>query len=287
MRIIATMPIRNEDWALGVSTRVALTWCDELVVLNHASTDRSLDIIGDVSREHPGRVILINETDATWHEMTHRQRMLDTARMRGASHVAIVDADEILTGNLIGSIRAHIEALPAHRIMQLPGYNLRGGIDRYHANGIWGHRKFSVVFCDRPELTWRGDRFHHREPMGAVLSPYMPIPHGSGGVMHLWGASERRLRAKHFAYCLTERMRWPEKPVSDIRRLYSLAVHGSADEPASTWHYRDVPAEWWEPYSGIMHHLHIDAEPWQEQYCRAAVAVQPQLADGLDTFGVI
>src|SRR4051812_45523687 len=115
-------------------------------------------------------------------------------------------------------------------ILQLPGYNLRHGTAFYHANGVWGNRWFSTAFQDDPRLGWAGDRFHHREPMGVKLQPYRPIQQGDGGVMHLWGASERRLTAKHALYKLSERLRWPEKPIAEIDRMYSLALKGDPRE---------------------------------------------------------
>ena len=60
--------------------------------------------------------------------------------------------------------------------------------------------------------------------------------------MHLWGVSEKRLVAKHALYKLTERIRWPEKPVEEIDQMYSWAIHGAANygTPA-TWQYAQVP----------------------------------------------
>ena len=95
------MPARNEAWCIGLSARVALLWCDELVILNHASTDETVDIVAELQREHPSRVHLISVPVDTWTEMEHRQMLLDRARMAGATHIAIVDADEILTGDLL------------------------------------------------------------------------------------------------------------------------------------------------------------------------------------------
>jgi len=36
--------------------------------------------------------------------MEHMQRLLAHDRIRCATHVSIIDADEILTGNLVGSL---------------------------------------------------------------------------------------------------------------------------------------------------------------------------------------
>ena len=290
MKLVAIMPVRNEAWVLGLSARAALMWCDELVIGLHACTDDSERIAAEVSAEHAGRVTVIDLAGDVWAEMVHRQQLLETARSRGASHVAIVDADEILTGSILRDIRGVAEKMELVSIMQLPGYNLRGGIEKYHATGIWSDRWFGCIFRDDPQLNWQGDRFHHREPMGQNLRLNRPFQQDQGGLMHLWGASERRLRAKHAHYKVTERVRWPEKSVSHIEELYSLAIHGSPREEFGrphSWQYRDVPAAWWEPYQALMGNLDINAEPWQEREVRRAVETHGAAHfAGLDLFGV-
>ena len=292
MKIVGLCPARNEDWVLALSARVALMWCDELIILVHASEDRTAAIASELSCEFPGRVWVSFEQDPNWDEMTHRERLLQGARQRGATHIAIVDADEILTGNLLPSIRTYVETLPAGHILQLPGYNLRGSIDRYHSNGIWGNRMFSMVFRDQPSASWRGDQFHHREPFGMPNIPCQPVRQGQGGVMHLWGANERRLIAKHASYKVTELVRWPYKPIREIDRMYNLAIHASASNgtrfAVRDWEYADVPTAWWEPYADLMHHLNLTEVPWQEAAVRAIVAEHGrEKFAGLDLYGVV
>lgn len=290
MRLIATIPVRNEDWCLALSARVALEWCDALVILDHASTDRTPEIITDLIAEYPGRVYRYREDSPSWDEMRHRQHMLEMARGAGATHIAIVDADEIISGNCINAARCAADECIAGYVAQLPGVNLRGGLGRYHANGLWANRWFSTAFKDAPTLHWAGDGYHHREPHGGKprLHPFKPMAHGGGGVIHMWGASERRLRAKHQLYKITERLRFPRKPVEDIDKLYNLwrspedcRAYGDTE-----WHYASVPAEWWEPYAKWMQYLDVDAEPWQTAEVRRLVREYGREAfSGLDLFG--
>lgn len=292
MKLIGLMPCRNEDWVLGLSARVALMWCDELVMLNHESRDRTHSIIRGIEeefgyKEDGGRVTYLAASGA-WHEMKHRQEMLRRSREFGATHIAIIDADEILTGNFLSTIRSNIESFPQGSILQLPGYNLRGSLNQYHSNGIWGRRWFSLAFRDHSLVRWEGDTFHRREPLG--VGPCVRMgEQGTGGVMHLWGVSERRLRAKHALYKLTERLRWPQKAVQDIDRMYSWAIHGrpEAGDGRDRWTFAQVPEHWWKPYEHLMHYLNVDADPWQEAECRRLVAEHSaaQFA-GLDLFDV-
>ncbi len=275
MKIVGLCAARNEDWVIGLSLRVALSWCDNVVVLVHASTDRTEAIVREIAREYSPRVLVLVDNEPIWDEMRHRQFMLSSARAIGGTHFAIVDADEILTANLLHVIREYVKHCPPGHILELPGYNLRHGLDQFHANGIWGNRRFSLAFADRYDLNWGGDRFHHREPMtssaGNKLRPWCIVPQGKGGLLHLWGADERRLIAKHAAYRISERLRWPDKPVAQIEAMYSLSTDGDAACPAARWAFAPVPREWWCAYRDWMPYLDLGKVPWQESWCNAMI----------------
>lgn len=304
MKLVGLMPVRNEDWILGLSARVALQWCDALVIRVHGSTDRSWQIVEELKQE--GVVIAINDEHDMWNEMHHRQSMLHFARLNGATHIAMIDADEILTANLLTKndnaagpqqgrpfIRSLVEGLGPGQMLELPGYNLRGSLQRYHCNGLWGERWFAVAFKDCPEANWQGDTFHHREPFGVQWRKVRPIQQGQGGVMHLWGASERRLTAKHALYKVTERIRYPDKPVIDIELMYNLwrspaDVRLWHNYPQGTWQFAQTPEAWWN------HHLDEDeamldtgVPPWQEAEVKRLVDQYGRFNfAGLDLFGV-
>lgn len=301
MKIIATMPCRNEDWCLGLTLRAVLMWADAVVVLDHASTDDTPRIIQDVDREYPGRVFGLQVPDPTWYEMAHRQAMLQFARGAGATHVAIVDADEVLTGNLLFTIRDSIANLAEGRLLQLPwtclapGVGLMGlpGISKYYSAGVWGTNWVTMAFSDLAHYGWAtrdGYDFHHRHPIGSMpIGAVRPCEQGQGGLMHLQFSSRRRLKAKQALYKITEVLRWPERCDTAEKRaaidaMYDRAVYES--EPASTAR-ADVPAAWWAQHHQLLHHLRLDAEPWQEAAVRLTVHEHGrEKFQGLDLFGV-
>ena len=286
-KLIGLMPVRNEAWILGFSARVALMWCDELVIRGHGCTDATFGIVSDLVADYTGRVHWIYDTEDTWNEMSHRQNMLNTARLHGATHVAIIDADEVLTANLALTMR-HIATEASSHMVQLPLYNLRGSALRYHANGLWGNRIVSVAFKDDSALAWTGDKFHAREPVGKKLVGFQPVAQGEGGVLHYWGSSERRLAAKCALYKITERLRWPDKDVRQIEFTYNQWQRGSIGENPSGWTYNEVPDAWVAPYKDLMaKYLDVDAEPWQIAECQRLVAEHGrETFKGLDLFGV-
>jgi glycosyl transferase family 2 len=294
MNLVGMMPVRNEDWVLGLSARVALQWCDRLVILNHASTDRTEEIIQELRAEYGHRVLYITHHRTHWNEMDDRDWMLTFARANGsetgATHLAIIDADEILTANLLGGIREQVANLRTNQMLMLPGYNLRGSLDLYHLNGLWGQRQFSTAFKDVNTAAWKGDTFHHREPHGVKWEHLCMVRQGQGGTMHLWGASLRRLRAKHALYKVRERLQFPDKAVSGIEYTYNQWRDGRPDrkDTPNTWTFAETPMEWMGPYRPtIAEHLHMFDIPWQEEEVHKLVREYgSERFKGLDLFGL-
>lgn len=309
------MPVRNEDWILGFSLRVALKWCDTVIVLAHACTDETVAILRATGAA-PDRLVWSTSEDPRWDEMKDRDWMLRRTRdFCGATHVALIDADEVLTANLLPRIRDIVFGTPSGWMLDLPLYNLRTmgdsftavttGIQdgwrqkmifpNYHSNGIWGNRWVATAFQDLPQLNWQGDTFHHREPFGADWRGHRsrPIPQTDGGVLHFWGASERRLRAKHTLYRITERLRWPNKASCEIEYGYDPATNPNSKMAqdlriAGPWTFNAVKPEWIEPYADLMQYLHIDKEPWQiEEVRRLVLEHGAEKFSGLDLLGVV
>jgi hypothetical protein len=292
MRLVSITPARNESWVLGFSLRAMLRWVDEAVVLVHASNDETMDIVQQVQRE-TGRVTIIEESDQAWKEMNHRHRLLEQARCQGATHIAIVDADEVLCSNLWEWARHQTESLPPGSYMQIQMRQLWDGIGEYAVSAPsrhgrmfadWGQSVTTVSFADTPQLHWApkadGYHHHHREPYGARSGASFRIADGSG-LMHLQFADARRLRAKHAAYKIKEALDGI-KPIAEIEAMYNLAILPASVKKAP------VPAEWMAGYKDILGHLKLGEVPWHEQWCRERVAeFGATRFSGLNLFGVV
>jgi hypothetical protein len=288
------MPARNEEWVLGLSARALLRWVDHLVILDHCSTDQSRVIEMDLVLDHDEPVTVMYNDEPTWHEMAHRQGLLSTARQLGATHIVTIDADEVVSGNLVPHMRDIVGDIPPGHILQLPWITCRDSIYQQHRTGLWAEQHASAGFVDDPRYHWQqrnGYDFHQRAPMGQPERPFRPIQHSGGGILHLQYSSRRRLLWKQYLYCLTEKLRWPgREPVSEIRKRYAYSVYGAPTRPESgtpsfdlTW----VPPEWWSGYSDLMQYLHLDAEPWQRAECLKILRENPGIGADLDDFGLL
>ncbi len=291
VKIVAIMPVRNEDWIIGLSARALLRWVDELIILDHCSTDESRELEWSVALEHPERVITLTDNDPIWHEMAHRQRMLESARGRGATHIVTVDADEVVSGNLVKHMRLIVEDMPPGMVLQLPWICLRDSIDQCHRTGLWAEQFASAAFVDNPACFWgqrNGYDFHQRAPMGRPEVAFKPVAHAFGGILHLQYSSRRRLLAKQALYKMTEAIRWPERKFGVVNQTYNWSVYGRAESKQAQFDLGPIPSDWWAGYEDLMGYLHVDAEPWQEAECRKLVKEYGRdKFNGLDLFGVV
>lgn len=282
MNLVALMLAKNEQGFIGVSSRVALKWCDNLVVLNHASTDHTQAILDEVSEEHPGRVTVIHSNDAGWPEMHHRHRTLEAARAEGATHIAIVDADEVLVGSSVASVRSSIEKLQSGQYVFTRMHAMWRSIHQYRDdNSVWSNQKGLVfAFKDSPELCWkpRGDyQYHNRPPSGSREGHFF-----DGGIMHLQFSNWSRLIAKHAWYKIIERVQYPDIPISKIEAKYNKAP----DEAGIR--FSPAPVHWWGPHEDLHRYFEPDTQPWQaEEAKRLYIQHGPEMFRGLSLFGVV
>ena len=297
-KVIALTATRNEDWVLGLSLRVSLSYCDAVVITDHCSGDRSGQIIRDVQAEFPERRISVRRSeDEEWREMDVRQEMLDRGRRLGGTHFIIVDADEVPTGNLFADLRAF--ALSPAR----GGYVSLPMISTYHAPGVfrwdgpWGDdSRIPWGFCDAAGLRWKPSHWrlkrssdyqlHRRTPRKAVDRGLMVAGKDAGGLFHLQFVNKTRLQAKAAWYKMIETLRYPGKrSPADLNRLYDWTLR--EDEATQVY---GVPASWWAPYAqkGWLRHFTPDAPSWHASEARNLAARHGlERFSGLDLHGIV
>ncbi len=288
MKLIGLMHVRNEQWILDASLPAALRFVDEIVVLDHDSTDETPHIIDRVGRDHPGRLHVTEWTGRHYNEMGIRQRTLDAGRAAGGTHFFWIDADEILTANIIADARGWIAGLEPGRTLELPWLAMWESPDRYRSDSsVWTNNFKVFAFADHPEIAYRAQRdgydMHQQTPNGARVKPLRPLADQSmGGVMHLQFANRRRLIAKHAWYKMSETVRFPgRKSPAAIDAMYNQALDTNDLRLAR------VAPEWWSSYGDLPDRIRWDDQPWHEaEVLRFWTEHGPGLFDGLDLWGL-
>lgn len=302
MKIVGLMLARSEEWVIGLSLRAALLYCDEVVVLDHHSDDCTPRLVHEIKDQYPGRVGYIIDPTPHWDEMDQRQRTLDVGRERGGTHFVIVDADEVLTSNLLPRARQIVESCPEGRCLALPMVATYHSLSVRRVDWVWGHAsRLTWCFRDNGGLSWRaasdGYQHHQRVPLGAPPRPELAVEGmTAGGVFHLQYVTRRRLEEKAVFYKVMEVVRWPARTsVAELNHKYdwTLREGGSGDPKDTPKDVHHVPDDWWSEYRarGWMRHLNVEAESWQAREARRLWAhYQPQFPErfrGLKTYGVI
>ncbi|MFF4607536.1 glycosyltransferase family 2 protein [Streptomyces sp. NPDC001339] len=289
MNLVGCMLVRNEAWVLDCSVRAALRWCDRVVVVDHASTDDTPELLRRIRAEVGADRLRIESwpDPSRWDEMAQRQRLLELAREVGATHCALVDADEVLTANLLPHIRGWIEALAPGQVLDLPLIPVWR--DLYHFRddeSEWCRHFVSIAVADRPNLHWTpapgdGYQHHHRAPRGAVggMVPTPVVAWEGGGLMHLQWACWERLLWKHRVYKMFEQLRWPDRQrVAELDAKYSRALDERGIRRSK------VPDGWWKGHRPEL--IDLDHTPWYVEECRRLWTENgPEAFAGLNLWG--
>lgn len=285
MKIVGLMLARDEAWCVGLTLPVALSWCDEVVVLDHKSRDATPELVADAAREHPGRVHLVREREAPFHEAAMRQRTLDVARSRGATHCAIIDADEALTANLVPHAREMVAAVGAGDSPAIPMRSPFEGLDRHRVGPRYARQWIPVWFRDDPSLSFAAERdgyhYHARMPVGLRRTYFEALRFGGGGAWHLQSITQRRLAVKSACYKALERAHFPGKrTLEELDAMYDWAV----TDPVVT---EPAPEHWHAGYAALASRLDLSAEPWQLAELRRLLETNPpETFAGLRLHGV-
>lgn len=288
MKLVGMMPVRNEDWVLGLSLRAALLFLDEVVVLDHGSSDRTPELLAAVAAEHPGRIHCLAESDPVWRETGIRNRLLAAARQRGATHLCALDADEVLTGNLLPGIRGRFAALRPGDTLWLPWLSLWRSLDRYRDDESEVARDCWMVlgFRDDPALHYRNNQgeydIHSRRVKGLHGVLRLGRSKADGGVFHLTFANCRRVRVKTAWYKMQETVRYPNlRTAAELNEWYACDLDETGLRTSA------AAPEWWEPYRAWRGEVALDGEPWHESECRQLWQRHgPAAFAGLELWGV-
>lgn len=256
MKLISLTICRDSAWCIEAVVGHALGYCDAAVVLCHACTDGTPDILRSMDRVS---VIEVPGADR-WDEMTHRQATLRLGRAIRGTHFLILDDDEVAAEPMAARMRDVCHKLAPGEVAMMPMVCCWRDLDHYRSDGPgnpFANLHKSTVFADAPYLSWEsrgGYHHHHTHPFGSTQRRFTPAVHRW---MHLQHASWPRLVVKQTWYMAMELLRYGE-----VRANYrgSMSETGLELSP--------IPEGWWPD---VKSKIDLDAPPWQLEDLRRMI----------------
>lgn len=136
-KLIACMPVRNEEWILEKTLGDLSTYVDEIVIVDDGSTDRTPEIIRSFDKvtaihTNPPGTLPFNNGQ----ESTNRNKTLELARSRGAEWILQIDADEMFESR-VGVELPKLLKKGCSAKFQI--CHLWNDIDHFRVDGEWGN----------------------------------------------------------------------------------------------------------------------------------------------------
>jgi glycosyltransferase involved in cell wall biosynthesis len=266
-KLIVICPVRNEDWILNQFCAAASEYADHIIIADHLSQDRSIEI----AQSFP-KVTLVRSENRDFSEAVRRNQLLAKAREFGPENVILsIDADEFLDPRFVSGGGIDIlKGLKVGTRFFFPGINLKPALQLF-----WRARIGAVGFVD--------DGSNHDE---TKLIHFSRIPiiqrsetfkHPDAGLLHLQYADWNRMASKTNWYRVWERINYPEKSSLMIRRRYnhmnvvpSFLLTPSPEEWGAFFGKLDIDSAiaaskasesyWWDPITleMIQRHASLD-----------------------------
>jgi hypothetical protein len=289
MKVIGLMTARNEDWILGLTLRGAMLIADEMIVLDHASTDDTFLIIHEVAQEYPGRIHYQRRDHPVWREATIRQGLLEDGRRLGGTHFWMTDADELVAGNVLPQIRPMWSTLEPGDFISIPWFPIWRSLDRCRRdkNNHWCANRTAYGLRDHPQLRYQARQnrpvcdMHTRTPVSPGRRREYWLNDFNWGVMHFVAAARERLVAKTAWYKMIETVRFADLSAERLNDMY--------DRDLDETDLITIPVDpaWWAPYLPWRRHVHLDRPSWHELDCqRMWREFGPEKFAGLNLWGV-
>lgn len=216
-KVIANVMIQNEALILP---EVHKYWkdypVDEWVFYNDCSTDNTLEVINDLFPDAK----VFNNTDTNFSETRNRGTMFEYSRNANADYVLAIDADELLSANLVANWD---DVLTEEEESQLYWYNVVGSMNwiRQDHSYLENYRTFFVP-VKKALMFNPTDHMYHTPRTPRTMVPV--TQRKDVGVIHLQAINKRYYALKQLWYKHYEVKTW-DKPINYVNAMYDNVVN--------------------------------------------------------------
>ena len=245
MKLIAIMPVRNEEWILRENLKTLSQSCDAIFVADQDSTDCTPEICKEFEKVH-----YLQYGTSTMGSENRRQILLDAARSYdGCNVILAVDADEIATATILDDPNwpLMLNSLQPRESVMLEWLMLWKHPRRYRKDSsVWANRWVHFLFRDDRVTDYAIGNWHEpRVPQAFAENArrFEPVK-----ILHYQFVAWERMLSKQ-AYCrMIELLRSSNAQPVTINQKYVV----TKDE--RNMQVQEVAQEWLDPW------LHIGAD---------------------------
>ena len=259
MKIIALIPIKNEDWILESSLTNISRWADHIIIADQMSTDHSREIC----KKFPKVTLIDNLNEG--HSNKVRWQLLDEARkIEGNNLIVCIDADEILVPDTFANKEVFKKYALGQRF-EIPWIQLWKSPSQYRTDSGWDELTKQFAFIDDRVMDYERSEVINDHTARIPSSP-LPLIHLDSALLHLEYVPFKKSQIKQAWYRCSEliagkrsarRINTTYAPTLDSTQVKTKEVPATWNkgitfpeglaETTSTWH-RETILKWFDQY---------------------------------------
>ncbi len=217
MKIIALVPVKNEEWILPTYISSMKKIADEIIVLDDNSTDSTPSIL----KEH--NITVISPLENNQVDMSAKRiELLEEGRKRGGTHFIWLDADESFNTEFLKNGRKRIEKLAKGQKLSLAWITLWKSTNQERLDSVWKENYKDVIVCDSPEYTFEKRTLSEGRTQGPNTD-LTQVSKEEGVILHFQFTSFNDAQAKQAWYRCIE-LSEKKKSARRINHTYSIGL---------------------------------------------------------------
>lgn len=228
MKIIVTIPVKNDAWFVEKAVVTASAWADHVFVADENSDDGSHEIYDRLSKLY-NVTFIRNRPKFSFNSPDLRNYLMGLARsFEGMNLIFELHADEVMSAavlepNARETLKSSVS--PGSAVM-FPWLTMWGKPDFYRDDrSLWSKNACWFGYCDDRISRFEGPVFHGPRAPESFLSEKVFLDNLC--VLHYQFINRSNELSKQALYQVYERNHFPDKSVEHINKIYAVAFDTS------------------------------------------------------------
>lgn len=217
MKIIALLPVKNEEWILPTYIHSMKNVADEIIAIDDNSIDNTKQILID-----NGVIVLESNNNNIVNMSQKRSVLLEEGRKRGGTHFVWLDADEVFDNHFIENSKRIIGILNPGGKLALPWITLWKSKDWERVDGVWEDNYKDVIVYDLPEYSFENKTLSESRTQGPN-SNVIKLSRNDGVILHFQFVDFEDAQIKQAWYRCVELSQTKRDP-KIINNMYSVSL---------------------------------------------------------------